>query len=109
MIRHIISESNFRNGLKKYLDTYQYKNVSTEDFRKVLEEVSGINLEHFFNQWIYTKGHPELDIVFDNNAKSIKIVQKQNDVLFDFEIEIKIALSDGSVKTQLQIFIQARI
>ena len=99
MIRHIIKESNFRDGLKKYLDTYQYKNANTEDFRKVLEEVSGLKLEAFFNQWVYTKGHPELDIVFNNDTKSIKIVQKQNDALFDFEIEIKIALSDGSVKT----------
>lgn len=48
---------------------------------------------------MYTKGHPELDIVFDNDTKTIKILQKQNDALFDFEIEIKIALSDGSVKT----------
>ena len=99
MIRHIIKDNNFRKALSKYISTYQYKNANTGDFRKVLEEVSCINLESFFNQWIYTKGHPELEVSFDKYTKSIRIVQRQNDVLFDFEIEIKIALSDGSVKT----------
>jgi len=60
---------------------------------------SGFKLESFFNQWVYTKGHPELDIVFNKDTKSIKIVQNQSDVLFDFEVEIKVALSDGGVKT----------
>jgi hypothetical protein len=60
---------------------------------------SGFKLESFFNQWVYTKGRPELDIVFNKDTKSIKIVQNQSDVLFDFEVEIKVALSDGGVKT----------
>jgi len=48
MLRHIIKENNFRKGLKAYLETFQYKNANTQDFRKVLEQVSGVNLEPFF-------------------------------------------------------------
>jgi len=96
MIRHLIEENNFKESLNKYLETYQYKNVKTEDFRKILEEVSGDNLEPFFNQWVYTPGHPELEMTFYNNTKSIKLTQKQ-DKVFDFKIEIKVALSDSSI------------
>jgi len=96
MIRNIVHEENFKKGLKKYLDIFQYQNTTTDDFRKIMEEVSGINLESFFKQWIYTKGHPELVVTFDKSNKIIKVLQKE-DNLFDFEIEIKIALSDGSI------------
>ena len=78
------------------MDTFKYQNTTTDDFRKIMEKVSGINLESFFKQWIYTKGHPELVITFDKSNKIIKVLQNQ-DNLFDFEIEIKIALSDGNI------------
>jgi aminopeptidase N len=71
MLRHHIGETNFKMTLKKYLEKYQYKNVKTSDFIKVLEEVSGEDLESFFKQWIYSPGHPELVITFDIKTNSI--------------------------------------
>jgi len=90
MLRSRIGEINFKMGLKKYLEKYRYKNVKTSDFVKVLEEVSGEDLESFFRQWIYTPGHPELDINFDDETNSIKIIQTQ-DKLFNFNLEVEIS------------------
>ncbi len=33
-----------------------------DDLRKRMEEVSGQNLSQFFQQWLYTAGHPVVDI-----------------------------------------------
>ena len=90
MLRYHIGETNFKMTLKKYLEKYQYKNVKTSNFIKVLEEVSGENLQPFFKQWVYSFGHPELDIIFEIKTNSLKIIQTQ-DILFNFDLEVKIS------------------
>jgi aminopeptidase N len=36
-----------------------YKSAVTEDFQRVCEEVSGIKLDRFFDQWVYGSGRPD--------------------------------------------------
>lgn len=96
MLRKSLGETNFKMALTVYLEKYQYKNVNTSDFIKVLEEVSGENLKPFFQQWVYNPGHPELNITFEKTTNSIKITQTQ-DRLFDFTLDIK--LSSPNLKT----------
>jgi len=95
MLRKKLGELNFKMSLKKYLEKYQYKNVKASDFMKVLEEVSGENLESFFKQWIYGSGHPELKIAFDEKTNSIKIIQTQ-DKLFDFNLEVEVSSTNDN-------------
>jgi aminopeptidase N len=95
MLRYQIGETNFKMSLKKYLEKYQYKNAKTSDFMKVVEEVSGEDLESFFRQWVNSPGHPELGITFDDKTNSIKIIQTQ-DKLFNFKLEIGISSSNVS-------------
>ena len=91
MLRYHIGETNFKMRLKKYLEKYQYKNVKTSNFIKVLEEVSGENLQPFFKQWVYSSGHPELEIsLLTLKTNSIKIIQTQ-DILFNFNLDVKIS------------------
>lgn len=98
MLRNKLGELNFKMSLKKYLERYQYKNVKASDFMKVLEEISGENLESFFKQWVYGTGHPELEITFDQNANTIKVIQTQ-DRLFDFNLEVE--ASSSSTKNNI--------
>ena len=58
MLRNYIHKRNFRESLKQYLGRYRYRPLESDDLRKVCEEVSGISLQQFFYQWIYTAGHP---------------------------------------------------
>jgi aminopeptidase N len=60
MLRNDIGENDFRESLRVYLERYKNRSAETEDFRRVCEEVSGKSLQKFFNQWLYTPGHPML-------------------------------------------------
>ncbi|MFA6977742.1 MAG: M1 family aminopeptidase [Ignavibacteriaceae bacterium] len=53
MLRWEVGDENFFTILHQYFDLYQYKNASSEDFRKVCEEVAKRDLTEFFNQWVY--------------------------------------------------------
>ncbi|WP_246637577.1 M1 family metallopeptidase [Crassaminicella profunda] len=45
-------EDKFYDIMKKYYETYRFKNATTEDFKKVCEEVVGKKLDSLFNKWL---------------------------------------------------------
>ncbi len=54
MLRNELGDSVFFRTLRTYFERFKYSNASTSDFIKVCEEVSGKNLDWFFDQWVYT-------------------------------------------------------
>ena len=77
MLRSEIGDENFSNSLKNYLTSYRNKSVETDDLRKVMEDESAISLEKFFDQWVYRKGHPVLDIDLVLSKDELKVIIKQ--------------------------------
>ncbi|GLB49233.1 M1 family metallopeptidase [Neptunitalea lumnitzerae] len=51
-LAHEVGHDNFRKGIKKYLQKYQYKNVTTDEFLFEIESVSGKNLTDFKERWL---------------------------------------------------------
>lgn len=93
MLRQQVGDDAFRRGIRTYYEKYAGKNASTDDFRAVMEAVAKQDLKQFFKQWLFTPGHPVLDVQwkYDAGNKSVEItvVQKQ-DVLFEFPLELGI-------------------
>lgn len=56
VMREDIGAKNFQKAVKKYLKKYQYKNVNTDDFLKIVKEVSGYDVENFKNIWLEKSG-----------------------------------------------------
>jgi len=61
-LRSLLGDEVFRRGLSEFLRRFAYRTADTEDFRKVMEEVSGRNLELFFEQYLYNAGHPVISV-----------------------------------------------
>ncbi len=60
-LRYVLGDSLFFKCLKAYAtDTvnFKYKTATTEDFKNKFEEVSGQQLDWFFDSWIYQPNHP---------------------------------------------------
>jgi len=101
-LKNLVGEDNFREALKRFLDRFAFSNADTEDLRKVLEEVSGKNLEQFFEQFIYSSGHPALKIAYswDEKMKMLKLSVKQTQGddaphVYTIPLEIVINYGDG--------------
>jgi len=60
MLRRLVGDEAFWKGVSTYYTRYQNGNALTDDFRRVMEEVSGLPLEGFFRQWVYTPGQPAI-------------------------------------------------
>jgi aminopeptidase N len=53
MLRHRIGTETFWEGIRRYYARYYNGQATTTQFREVMEEVSGEDLELFFQQWLY--------------------------------------------------------
>jgi len=58
MLRHMLGEADFFSALTQYLEIYAHGSATTEQFQAEFENVSGLNLTSFFQQWIYGDYYP---------------------------------------------------
>jgi len=79
-LRHIVGDAAFFKSIELYLKTYQFKAVEVHQLRLAFEEVTGKDMNWFFNQWFLNAGHPKLNISYDYKADSVyvKIDQQHN-------------------------------
>lgn len=97
MLRHTIGEQAFRDGLKLYLSNNKFKTAEVADLRLAFEEITGQDLNWFFNQWYFDWGHPEiylsLESVKSGNWK-LKIDQTTSHRnTFVFPVKIKYSVN----------------
>lgn len=92
MLRRELGDTLFWEGIVAYYKKFQNSNALTEDFKTVMEEISGKNLDTFFQQWIYTKGYPEIKWGwnYEKNRLFVDIEQVQEHATFSFPLEIQI-------------------
>jgi aminopeptidase N len=100
MLRGVLGETDFWDGIQAYRTAHAYSHATTESLRDVFEGVSGMDLDWFFEQWIYGEGRPvyEYGWVDGPGAGQITFVvnQVQTEDVFEMPIEIEIMTGAGS-------------
>ncbi|HUG33633.1 MAG TPA: M1 family metallopeptidase [Anaerolineales bacterium] len=59
-LREEVGEETFFAIVRTYAERYRYGVAGTDEFISVAEEISGRNLDEFFNEWIFSSLLPEL-------------------------------------------------
>ncbi len=116
-LRKVVGDDAFWDALELYLKTNEYKAVEIHNLRLAFEEVTGQDLNWFFNQFFLNKGYPDLDIQYDysntDKIQTIKTIQKQNQnkapiyklpVKVDFYFPDTVIRKDITLTKQEQIF-----
>lgn len=95
----------FFESLKLYLTKNAYKTAELADLRMAFEEVTGKDLNWFFNQWFLKAGHPilEYNYTYNDTKQSVKltITQKQDSAMGVYKLPIKVDVyTDNGVKKE---------
>lgn len=69
MLRWVLGDTVFFKAIRNYLDdpAVKYGYARTADLKRVMENVSGKNLDNFFNKWIYGEGFPSYQLTWSQN------------------------------------------
>lgn len=106
MLRHQVGDDAFFTALNFYLKKHEYRSVEAHELRLAFEEVTGQDLNWFFNQWFFSAGHPVLDITYgwDEATKkaSVTIAQNQggDNVPHIFDLPLAVDIYDASGKAR---------
>jgi aminopeptidase N len=92
MLREKTGDKIFFEILQSYYAEFKFSNALSSDFQHIAEEISGLDLTQFFNQWLYYPGNPELEIDwFQEEGKLfVRIEQMQKTKAFDVVLDISI-------------------
>lgn len=74
MLRKTVGDEAFFKALNLYLTRHSYKTAEVHDLRLAFEEVSGMDLNWFFNQWFFASGHPVLNIQSSYNPEKKEVL-----------------------------------
>ena len=98
MLRRVIGDTDFWDILPGYYQRYRYTHATTPEFQAVCEEESGMDLDWFFQQWIYQAGYPEYQVYYryQNGETKVYVEQIQQDApVFQMPAIIRLDLGSG--------------
>lgn len=81
MLRRHLGDEAFFASLNHYLTKHAYSSVEVHDLRLAFEDITGRDLNWFFNQWFFESGHPILEYEVDYSQPEnllLTIAQRQD-------------------------------
>ncbi|MCG8327243.1 MAG: hypothetical protein MI974_06130 [Chitinophagales bacterium] len=105
-LRWVVGDNHFFDGVKSYVNdpNLAYGYARTDDLQYHLENTSGIDLDEFFEDWLYGEGYPSYHFEFtpSTNAISITVDQETSHNSVDFfEMPVPVRITNGVNDTLL--------
>ncbi|MEO0142772.1 MAG: M1 family metallopeptidase [candidate division WOR-3 bacterium] len=112
MIRYLCSnDSVWLNLLSTYRDSFAYKNASTDDLKRITNQVLNGDYTWFFDEWVYQMGYPYYSILWNKIYESpnwrlildITQIQTIGPAVFHMPLPLGINFSAGDTILTLAI------
>ncbi|HWR34136.1 MAG TPA: M1 family metallopeptidase, partial [Chitinophagaceae bacterium] len=112
MLRNYVGDSAFFKALKLYLTTHKFKSAEAQNLRLAFEEVTGRDLNWYWNQWYYGSSHPNLDInySYDDNARKARMIVNQTqsgDKVF--KLPVAVDVYNGTNKIRYTVWAKNKV
>ncbi|HTN06619.1 M1 family aminopeptidase [Agriterribacter sp.] len=110
MLRNYLGNDAFYAGLNLYLTNHKFGNAEAHQLRLALEEISGRDLNWFFNQWYFGTGHPRLtiDYSYNDSSKTASVHVKQTQAEPAFILPVAIDLYNGKQKKRHTVWVDKK-
>ena len=102
MLRYVVGDEVYRKTIQEYLKKHAFGNVDTHDFYRAFQDACGINLDWFFDEWIYHSGVPAFDVSYETQKDKTVFYVKQTHVvdslthLFQMPIVFEVNYTDNT-------------
>jgi aminopeptidase N len=103
MLRRRLGDSNFLKMLAELRRRYEWKIVTTDDFRQLCAEFLPAGspdpkLVEFFDQWVYDTGMPALQLTYSVTGRKLTGAVTQTDAPGDFSVAVPVEIRTGTGK-----------
>lgn len=99
MLREQLGADVFDEAIRAYYAEYVNRNAETADLRRHLEAASGMDLEGFFQQWLFQGGVPTVAATWqtDGEVLTYTLRQTQPTYAFDLDVDLQVRFADGAL------------
>jgi aminopeptidase N len=112
MLRNLVGDDAYFKSLGNYLTANKFKNGEAHQLRLAFEEVTGKDLNWFFNQWYFGNGHPivKIDYNYDDAAgKAMVIIEQTQKTDKLFKLPLAIDVYNGGAKKRHIVWAENKI
>ena len=107
MLRGMLGDEGFFKVLKALPERYLWKSVNTDDFRKLVEEVTGQGINYFFIEWIESSGAPQFKMEYTvfRTQKGFRVMGKvaQDLDTFRMPVDLRIETEGNPVEKKIEV------
>ena len=111
MLRTRLGDARFWKAIAHYVQKHQHGSVETRDLARAVDEATGVNVDRFFDQWVFKAGFPDLKVEYtwDEARKlarvAVKQVQevKEETPLFTFPLVVRFVVDNAERDVTLEI------
>jgi aminopeptidase N len=114
MLRYILGDDSFFRTLSTFLHRHEFQPVTTQDFMKCVKDVTGKNMDWFFEQFLFHPGHAVFKVTkkWDESKKTLtlKIIQTQDkwDKVPIYRIPVNIGIYSAGEKRIEQVWLDEK-
>ena len=92
---YIIGKENLNKTLKRYYDEFKFKHPTPNDFKRIAEKVSDLELEWYLNEW--TRTPHKIDYGIDiSSLEDERVITLKRKARIPMPIELVVSFDDGS-------------
>ena len=101
MLRWEIGTDNFWAGLREYYRRYRDATASTADLVRVMEEVSGEELDWLFDQWLHRTPSPSMEgsWSYDPGSGQVEIQLEQTQPGAPYRLDLEVGVQEAGQET----------
>lgn len=96
IMEYIVGEKTFEKAFRVYFNTWKFKHPNPNDFKRVIEKETGIELGWFMNEWIGTMHHVDYAINSVTEQGDSTRVVLVNEGTMPMPTEVFVTYKDGS-------------
>ncbi len=95
-LKYIIGEENFYQGMLRYYNTWKFKHPEPNDFLRVMEKVSGMQLHWYYRYFINTTKTIDYGVrsIVENEQTTFITLARMGD--FPMPVDLLVTFRDGS-------------
>lgn len=89
-LSYIIGKETFDAGMKRYFNEWKYKHPNPNDFKRVMEKESGLELDWYFENWIGTTKSIDYGVRAEdgNNGTTRILISKKGTIPMPLDIRV---------------------
>lgn len=88
---YVIGQENMMIGMRRYFNTWKFKHPNPNDLMRIMEKVSGIELDWYFEHFINTTNTIDYGIknIRKNGEGSVVVLERKGDMMMPIDLEIE--------------------